>query len=416
MEFLNSFFLQLYEKSRGYQLLESKIVHYGEWLYHFCIGLLFRLMATTSGIPDAYAVNSQEVYNLFTVSRQYLLNKCKNLKSLPKVYLFLNPVNVPVEYKTSCVDAILNCPGFFDIQTHNLSDLDDFQPSMESLLTNRVHFALAHFGVFNILCKFSPEEDTELPPEWEINPEGGIYIVPAEEDRTKNIPSGVWSVFQEITKYWLQFSMESIFSMKDRPSKEMTSDFSPHQDPKHPLLKAMGKEGMITKDVMENLDISVQINFLPSDIKIDLKSATVMLPANFKLLTHHTFIVGESEDLPVTLFIGMKSCKKASKKLSSQAFIIFFRLIRPNSAFIVGYNILSISALPLENMNKINMKEQNELIQLAEKAAQSFIHQNLARSLHRKGYANLQLLIKCADHKLVIYLHTCMFCIWKVAT
>lgn len=388
IDFHQSFFLQIYNKSEPSQVMEQTTIAYGQWLYHFCISLVFRCIVSATGIPEL--INKHEIYALFLACREFLMSPERASEgNLPKVYLFINPTQVPSGYEHRCLREALNAPGFFSIQSTDLSDGLSIRPL-------RAHFAVAHCGIINILMKFLPADEVLVPPNWEINPQGGKYIIPAEGDREKDIPEGIWSMFQEISKSFHRHITESLFRKKDKPPEmkapQLHSGIGTHQ---YPHQDAWNRSGIMVDTYLHNPELFSLLSMLPSGFKIDRHSSEVILPSCFIVLTHHTFT--SSDGAEVTLLVGVKESAKES--MPPVPFVIYCRFLTLGG-FFVGFSVkFEESTFQLSNLCETDLHQHSEEIHQGANAAEKFISDFLPTALTKKGFANFQSLIHIHAYK-----------------
>ena len=377
IDFRQAFFLKIYSKSGP--TVEQATVTYGPWLYHFCISLVFRCIASTTSIPEL--ANKHEIYDLFLSCRDFLMamDRAGGSTRPPKIYLFINPIQVPQKYEHSCLNEVLNAPGFFTIQTTDLSDGLATRPLQG-------HFAIAHCGIINILLKFSPATEVPVPSTWEVNPEGGRYIIPAECDRERDIPEGMWTVFQQVSKSVHHHILESLFRKRDKPPEAKASQASLESDTdRYPHQETFSKSGILADAYLRNPELFSVMSMLPSGFQINYFSGEVILPPSFVLLTHHTFIV--SDESTVTLLVGVKEASMAVP------FVIFCRFVLLGG-FFVGFSAkFEGSAFQLKNLCETDPKKHSEEIQQGARDAKKFIDEFFPASLTKKGFANLQSLV-----------------------
>lgn len=388
IDFRQLFFSKLYEKSNPSLVLEQATVKYGPWLYHFCISLFFRCIASSTGIPEL--ANQDEVYNLFCTCREFLLRPDQaSVSSLPRLYLFVNPAEVPLMYKNTCLGESLNAPGFFTIQTTDLFDGISPRPL-------RGQYAIAHCGIINILYKFSPAEDVSLPFEWEINLKGGVYTIPVEANRAKDIPDGIWTLFQQISKVWHSHITESLFRKRDKPPEEKRKkEVSAGDASLFPHQEAWSKSGFLADEYLYNPDIFTVMSMLPQGFEIDYKNSKVVLPSAFTILTHHTFITSDGE--VITLFVG---AKVSGDPNAPSPFIIFFRLVS-QGAFVVGFFVkeLDENRLQLELFCETALEKYPDVIQQGASDAGKFVQTYLPKAMLKKGITSLRSLVYSFVHK-----------------
>lgn len=380
IDFHQSFFLQIYNKSEPSQIMEQTTVAYGRWLYHFCISLVFRCIASSTGIPEL--VNKQEIYGLFLACREFLMSPDTSDSTLPKVYLFINPTQVPPRYEHCCLREALNAPGFFTIQTAELSDGLAARPL-------KAHFAIAHCGIVNILLKFLPGDEVLFPSNWEINPQGGEYTIPAESDREKNIPEGIWSMFKQISKSFHHHITESLFRKKDKPPEvKISHHHSEIGTRQYPHQEAWSESGILPNTYLQNPELFSIMNMLPAGFKIECFSGDVILPPHFIVLTHHTFM--SADGVGVTLLVGVKESTNKSMPIP---FVIYCRLVTLGGLF-VGFSVkVEKNTYQLKNLCETDLHQYSEEIQQDAEAAENFIVDFLPAALTKKGLANFQSLV-----------------------
>ena len=192
----------------------SLTIPYGNWLYDFGIGLLFRSLA----ISDQFSIFGIDAksYNIFTFCRKHLLTLPyqakksdqqhqaardafkKSAHSVPSeemqlvTLFFVNPrIASSVGHKKDKVgyfNYVLKAPGLF-LSPIGLEDgvyAHDLQRS----------FFLAHFDNMNLLIHFAPlPKELFFSENAFINRSGGKIVIPEEHKRWQSIPTGIWQIF-----------------------------------------------------------------------------------------------------------------------------------------------------------------------------------------------------------------------------
>ena len=387
-DFFQAFFSQLYDRNGPCRPTKETTVAYGPWLYHFCISLVFRCIAAVTGIPEL--VNKHEIYNLFLKCRKFLLSSeepCDD--TLPSVYFFINPNEVPNKYEHCCLQEALTSPGFCTIQTTDLSEGLQIRPL-------KGHYIMAHCGIINVLLKFSPADEVSIPCNWEINPQGGEYTIPAEINKDKDIPEGIWTAFEQVSKSFYDHIMKSLFRKKDKPpdvKKSRNSTGVECQSPKQPAWST------IPQSYLDNPESISVINMLPPGFEIDCFSGKVILPQGFILLIHSTFVSATSDEANITLLIGVKECAKAKNLDKLVPFVVLCRFASIGACF-VGYSVnFEKDICHFSNLCETDLIQNSDEIQLAEKDAKIFVRDSLPAALKEKGFVNLKSLIYNHIHK-----------------
>lgn len=163
---------------------------YGEWLYSFCIGVVFRGLALTRGLTGS--ANKEEIYQLFQNCRSII--EKREPVSVPDIALFFTPYMADSEVPASKAKAnllrMLKSTVFY-----RLSNV----PLMGSLptLASQRHFFAAHFGIFTIVAFLEP-----VPSECRqflINPNGGELKISCNDERLHLIPPGLLTMYNTQT-------------------------------------------------------------------------------------------------------------------------------------------------------------------------------------------------------------------------
>ena len=175
----------------------------------------------------------------------------------------------------------------------------------------------------------------------------------------------------------------SLFRKKDKPPEVKTSTES--QGYQYPHQEAWNKSGILSQSYIYNPESFSVLNMLPTGFEI---SSEVILPPGFAVLTHHTYVSTDEED--VTLLIGVKESKNESIPVPFVIFCKFFSL----GGFIVGFYVtFEKDTYLFNNMCETDLYHHSEEIQQSVKSAEKFINDVLPSSLAKKGFANLQSLV-----------------------
>ena len=204
------------------QVVQSELLlPYGNWLYDFCVGVLFRGLA----ISDELNIFNPTLglYELFVGCRQHLLSlsvkqpasrvdeplKTDTLSESKKtsschsdnvaldkiaVSFFVNPlVNASSScLQLSCLNWILKAPAIF------VSPI-----TLDTAILSHVReklFFLVHFDCLNILIQWQPLPSANIPTLPTVKVHGGELIIPEEHRRWQIIPSGIWKLFSALCK------------------------------------------------------------------------------------------------------------------------------------------------------------------------------------------------------------------------
>ena len=301
-DFLNKFFIKIYDSSNSEALTKGRKLPYEGWLYHFCIGFLFRVVAGFIGIPNV--MNHHEVYGFIKECRNFLLKR-SCLPSFPKVYLFTNPTRIPHEYEKEWVNETLVEPAFFDCPSVRLSNGNTCH-------FPEAHFLLAHLGILNMIVPFSPADDVSMPEQFIVDPNGGVYTVPPEEQRLKFLPEGMKTTFSRISEN-IKEDMKDFLFRREKPFPPVASKTTDKN-----LQDTVGLVEAINADfnlLMKSSEPKIS-NYLPTNFHVDSETKTFQLPPEYSLIIHATIPV-EMLASKVSYFVGITN--------SQQPFVIVYQ-------------------------------------------------------------------------------------------
>jgi len=300
--FLTNFFDKIYDKNVPKRSLDEQVLSYTSKLYLFCIGIIFR---TLSWDWNGY-LNSDECYQLLVQCRTCLLNhnSLSEIASKPDIYLLMSPLGASKEElnKSGFMNSVLS-----GTCTSNVSsvDLESGIASPEGSL--KVHFLLVHMGMLNILVKFSPSSSVDISTEFLINPSGGQYHVPSDDNRKPTLPKGVWAAFEYKAKEFEEFW----YAHKNKPYLliEKQEKLTPNPDcaDSFGILSGILQELSLQRSGPNPSTTSNEtkvVNLLPELFHVRSSKLTdkLVLPENHTLLLHHTFKSGTGG---TTLFLAI---------------------------------------------------------------------------------------------------------------
>lgn len=310
-QFAPMFFRQIYDVSMTGKSQSASSIEYGKWLYEFCIGVIFR------GIAQRYMlkfVNSEEIYEVLTICRNFLLQCPKNSAPIVReqdIFIMIGPTEAKGKATESgFINRVLNMPALYGVE--------DIQLSNGLVAVPRAaHYFIAHLGLINILTKFKCSTYT-FNGECKIDPNGGIFIVPENEYRKCVLPLGVWTLFlslaQDFEVNWLTRSTKAV-QQYVKPEKK---------EPNKTLEETFGFVGATEKD-FEALQLQIRppipsnvskvVSFLPKEFKLQRSEqrSYLCLPKSHHVLLH--YIIPLQQDVEETMFLcvgndeNYSSCK-----------------------------------------------------------------------------------------------------------
>ena len=301
------FFSKIYDQSDPEKLTLPQNIEYGEWLYQFCIGLIFRGLAMQYN--DIY-INSDEVYDLFHKCRRLLghINpqNFPHFESCPppeevKIAILVNPSEISSDDSQSSMSKVLTSEilNYLNIQ----GPLDDDVVSRP----HQLHAFAVNFGMINVLVSVKPDK-LNTSSECIIDPKGGSFPVPADKERGAKLPKGIWKAFQ----FRAVENDIKILQLPDRVVRDFRS--KKIEQPSEigqalfPVIKSQKRaDEVLTRVMPSSLPEAVKIaNFLPDRflIRPSHASTSVFLPDGHKILVHQSFNLGKGIGDTIFLAVG----------------------------------------------------------------------------------------------------------------
>lgn len=219
-EFCKEFFSPVFHSSLNRLTEDAQVqslignqadIEYGQWLYSFCIGILFRGLGI-SLMP--LCRNSKKIYTVFLTCRQYVLSlpvKVKEAKekseleesSSASAQSVSSPSNIPVAIliNPTSVDTTSDKIGSPFLPSTLLSSCAAALASLkldgnQATFTIDAPFFLVRLGLVSILVEFESSSDV-VDTKYYIKPEGGTFPVPSEEKRWNDVPDSLWKLFEK---------------------------------------------------------------------------------------------------------------------------------------------------------------------------------------------------------------------------
>ena len=274
--FLPKFFRKFYDRNNPSYIEIGQEIEYGEWLYQFFIGLIFRGMAFQYSGGRENFLNEDEVYSVFVQCREALLNS----KSGPQVSLYIAPIASTNQLElTSLINLVIHLPYqvFF---THMKSVFREIQLSSQALsYTFRI-------GMIMVTVNFSPAH-------WKahessiISPSKGTFRVPPNSDRHQTIPDALWE-----TLLIKAIDMEK--QMMEQPQRKIIPvDSTPSTSFMKSIWDATSTSKREVKESFLEFHPKI-INYIPSTISVihfhefNNPTGNLKLPSDHRVLLHLT--------------------------------------------------------------------------------------------------------------------------------
>ncbi len=261
-------------------------VVYGEWLFRFCCGMVFRGLALGRGITAS--INEEEIYKLFVQCRAVVQSlKTSEIppEQLPTIAMFFTPgmlkepshgVRSPEENPSNLVRALNN--GIFF--TFSNVPLSSATPSV----VRKRHFFVVHFGIFTIAAPFGP-----VPSEYKpflVNPSSGVLNIPANDERLGLNPPGLQTVYEGHTQKAVRQYIEKVVEEDKRGETKVT-------------IMAVQSDSAESK-----YGIPPTFSLLPQGFVITRETNTVTVKRGHKILLHLTHRSRASASAGHTLFLA----------------------------------------------------------------------------------------------------------------
>ena len=395
-QFHPQFFSQIYDDRDLSHTTSELDIEYGEWLYQFCIGVLFR------GIIVSFKnifINNSQLFELFQTFRKIICSFspqtfppfCLSSCDTVPVAVFINPPEPRPEdcqypFMMKVLNSILN---YVYIQGPLYSD--------SISRPHRIHCLMVHFGMISIVVPVDLYEFKNVPHENLIDPSGGIFHVPSIVDRATNIPKGIWKAFQ-----CMAVGSENDFlgwPEKARLAFEKKNLQQPTESAKQLFRLVESREKLvdalksnITPSIIPN--ISKQANFLPDQFLIgpSHSPSSVFLPPGHKILVHRNFPCDpERNDTGETLFLAVGK----NKPYSLDKPYVIYHYFEPGLQLDAGFFVSPADLSAQDFLPDVWPKELNERVEwtLIENA-RSVCHKMLPQVLEVKGILNCAALLK----------------------
>ena len=271
---------------------EEMVIDYGEWLYRFALGIVFRSLVNEA---IASFANDDEIYKLFIQCRKFLLTESLLDKALEKpcIYLLVSPNSPSTD--AGFIGSLHNAPFVFALTNKCLKTGRQTTPY--------AHFLLSRIGIFNFLVLFKPAEDVVIANEYIIHAEGGKYVIPSENCREMIIPKGVTSVLDSLAVVSQKNLMEidkanfNIFYKALHPGNDKMPPSEIAKEA-YGILPAIESDfGKIVRGELTNhfsAENPQNIDLLPKGMEIQRYKKLVVLPVNHFIVFHGTF-TGETK-------------------------------------------------------------------------------------------------------------------------
>ena len=402
--FIRRFFKKIYDTSSTSKPLESQAIEYGSWLYLFCASMYVRGIALLDLPCDDNLKrfrNAHKLYQVFVKCRTLLLSSSTSAKQIiphPYIHLLINPTSPTSEENKqfSTIHELLVSPAFLGMAARKHSKVYFKAPADATVF-------VAHIGILNVVVDI----EGVMPSLTHcINPEGGVYYVPREDERNQFIPSDVKEVIYTSAK-------EMEVQLRSMPKKLSDSHWaknivsSPQSDLEEtfmvlPAIKEDSK-GYLKQGVTPSQDISKRkiMDFLPRGFKIEKSTGSLTLPPGHHLLLHceATNTAANPHNDGITLFLAIGD---GSKQYPSDRPYVIYHKYGPgmyfNMAVFVSKDDLSVAKLITDDEPHHIPKMRSEDHHFSKS-----LQFTLTTKLLHLGYSNLTSFLTSSGERLVMH-------------
>lgn len=291
--FIPKFFKRLYNINSPSQPDEALDIQYGEWLYQFALGLIFRGL-----INEAISsfVNDDEIYNIFAKLRTLILAE-KILPDKPDIHLLVSPTTTGDS--AGLIGHIHHAPFVFALT--NISLKAGLQ-----IFPRKCQFFLARIGIMNFILTFGKK--TLLSDETLINPDHGEFRVLPENERSSAIPKGIVQILENLAvdteKNLFESTVSSIHQLRLKepaPPQDQKSDTFMLYDA---IKTDFSQQGVFPTKF--SIKSPQSFNFLPPGFELDHNNGSLALPKGHKVIFHGDFLIEEeaNDNYNVTFFLA----------------------------------------------------------------------------------------------------------------
>ena len=390
-------------------------IRYKEWLYHFCIGLIFRgLVSPDPHVSITSFTNEDEIYELLVLCRRVLLDlrKAEEISDKFQVALLFTPTSLSRdEGHSGFINSLLTSFNLFALSDACLSDGSVCKP-------REAQFFLAHCGVFNVVVPLGRSHEMPFSHDCLLLPKRGTYSIPPGEDRIKLLPPGIMTFFRLLADCTEVSFLLKPKKLEDRDWVEPSSEKKDVIAHDSGLDEDIEQTGGVVRPSWLRSNPKV-LMYLPHSFQIQRPfhhPSSVVLPSGHKILLHHTF-TGDDNEFTSTVFLAVGSDKEYSKY---NPYIIYHRSneqgVQINSGFFFSPDTLSPTTFLPDSLEKcltsyFNKEEAGKLgTKIQDMIQQRGFESIYSLLIHSESNSNTVLDMKCHPQRCWYCRDLCEFC------
>lgn len=347
---------------------EEMIIECGNnWLYNFCLSMIFRSMGLSLGGSMLSCGNIEDVYNLLTNCRNLLLNSSLTGKvPKPKIGIFFTPIHVMSETGVSpALSRIVFSKGCCTTSKYSLQ-------SGNELPRNKIDYFFCSIGTINIVAEVSDNCLDLLPSECMVIFGQKKFVVPPAVKRYLFFPRGLLKLFEE-------FASDQTERILNTPLQRNQKEWEEQESRSHIEHVCSVIAGMSLHSTPNSVE-GLLINFLPCPFDRIKVPSTIQKMSSITAVIHSASM---SDDAPVTLF---KSAFVVIKNEDQSAYALLCLSYNDNKIW-TGYS-LSVNDYSIKDVLKCNNKEI--LGQIEETFnTRVLLEEELQKALKKAGFTSM---------------------------
>ena len=245
------------------------------WLFLFCVSIIFRVSGVVSGFMRRYG-NYEEIYQLFMNCRKVLLNEASaDILIKLKIAIFLTPVHEILK-KSDVSPALQNI-----IFSKGAGAWSTFTLNSGVRLHDKVDFLWSSIGNINIVAGVSKNCFKLISPESVVTSGQKLFIIPSALQRHLIFPKGIFREFEYLASKRTNRVLNASRVPKFKP-EWMSEEFSSFEE------QACSEIANLNLEVAADRDEYKVINYLPSPFNCLRRNFDVKDITPAKVVIHST--------------------------------------------------------------------------------------------------------------------------------
>ena len=367
--FKSNFFDVVYPKMiAGNNPEETFIALDSDWLFLFCVSIMFRFIGVAMNSYSRYIGNVKEIHQLMVNCRKVLTNQdCAEVLAKLKIAVFLTPIQELLSSGSNVSPAFKSIIFSKCMGAHS-----KFALGSGDQLNGNVEFLWCSIGTINIVAGITEKSFNLVSLVSTLTSSQRQFIVPSSLQQYLLFPSGLLREFERLAS---KYSSRVLNASKAPSSKtqwmfEQTSSFEEYSRSEIASLKL---EGDVKK---EEHDV---INYLPKPFDSLRQTVNVKEISPAKVIIHSTSM---TEDASVVTSVFVLTV--LSDEIGACALL---RILSPNFIVWVVYS-LSVNDFSIQSLIKCkNMKLLKEIEKKFD--TRSITVKELKSALLRTGFSSM---------------------------